>query len=283
MVNFDIDTTEITAAARFAAALTGQLDEITKRSLNSTTKKVHTQMRVELNRRIDRPTTWTRRGLLARYATDARLSVAIGFNYGGGMEDFGYSGSGVPAGRYMQVQAAGGTRQLKSTEKQLAGQISINPGAGFQLRPTGEGAGKLDAYGNVKGGTYIQILSRLRALREQGSTANAPTGGGSRGRTRAKRREIDYFLTSRAGRARSIAQRVGPGPKGGTGKGSGNPGRPQTVGYRRGYLIAFQITRPQRYKSRFPLRKLALADFNRRYADAFRSSTEAMIRRAKKL
>jgi len=279
MIRLDLDTSGISAAQRFAAGLTGQLDDITVRSLNTTTKATWGAMRAELDRRIDRPTPWTKRALLRRYAQAGNLSIAIGFNYGdGSMQDLGFSSKGVPAGRYMQLQAAGGTRGPKSTEKQLAGLISLEPG--YQLRPTGQGAGKLDSYGNVKAGTYVQLLSRLRALKDIGYNSNAPRDGGSRNRSGAKRREVDYFLTSRAGRARSVAQRVGPGPKGGTGKGSGNPGRPQTIGYRRGFILAFQITRPQRYRVRFPLQKLALADFNRRFADAFRTSTEAAIRRS---
>jgi hypothetical protein len=281
VIRFDINAKGIDAATRFLAEYSGKLPDITARSLNITTKTVGGNMLNELDRRIDRPTNWTRRGLLRRYASPQNLYTAIGFNYGdGSLSDTGFSpkGMGTPAGKYMQTQAAGGTRPLKGVERKLAGMLSL--GTPSQLRPTGEGITAPDSYGNVKRGAYNQMLSRLRANPDTGSTSNAPKGPGSRGRSGAKRRDTDLFMLGRGGRVRSIVQRVGQGPKGGTGKGSGNPGRPQTIGYKRGYVVAWQVTRPQRYRSRFPLQRLALADFNRLFPDAFRNSTEAAIRRA---
>ena len=71
-----------------------------------------------------------------------------------------------------------------------------------------------------------------------------------------------------------IAQRYGKGPKGGTGKGTGNPGRPQTVGYRRGIKPAFWITEQPRYPVQFPIRVIAERQFKAEVGGHFRQALE---------
>ena len=283
MLRISVDSLQVAAADRFLASYAGKLDDITVRTLNRTTKTVWANMRAELPRRIDRPTPWTTRGLLRRYASPTSLAVAIGFNYGdGAFSDTGFTskGIGTPAGRYMQTQAVGGVRSQKAVERRLAGQLSLS--GDRQIRPTGLGASRLDSYGNVRASTYFQLISRLRAARDIGTTSNAPRDGGSRNRSGAKRGDVDFFLRSRGGRARSIAERVGPRPAGNTGQGSGNPGRPATIRYRRGFQNAFMVTRPQRYRPRFPLRTMALAQFTQLYAANFHDSAEAAWRRSQR-
>jgi hypothetical protein len=213
-----------------------------------------------------------------KYASRRDPVAIVGFNYGdkyGPQGSFGPSNFqskkiGVPSGRYMDVLARGGIRSAKSTELALrrTGLIRSNQ----FITPGGYGIGKPNSFGNVTGGNYQLLLSRLRANRDIGTTSNAPIGAGSRGRTAAKRKEADLFIDRRKGGM--IAQRYGKGPKGGTGKGTGNPGRPQTVGYRRGFRPAFWITDQPHYQVRFPVRVIAEAQFKAEVGGHFRQALE---------
>lgn len=279
-VEFSIDDADIRAADRWLAATTGQLDFVTSRAIGATVKSIHGNLKRRLPSVIDRPTNWTRRGLLVRYPTRTNLSAAVGFNYGdrGSFEDVGRDSSmGVPSGRYMDVQARGGSRSAKSSEIALRrAYFSAFNAQGARpdefLVPGGYGIGKPDAAGNIPGGRYMLMLSRLRANRDIGVTSNAPIGPGSRGRTAAKRREVDLFIDRRKGAA--IMQRSGRGPKGGTGLGTGKPGRPQTTGYRRGIRAAFFLVRNPRYSVRFPVRQLAMDQFRRELGPNFTAALE---------
>jgi hypothetical protein len=279
-VQFSIDDSDIRAADRWLAATTGQLDFVSSRAISATVKSIHGTLRRQLPTAIDRPTAWTRRGLLVRYATRTNLTAAVGFNYGdGSFDDIGsMSGMGTPSGRYMEVQARGGSRRPKSSELALRRTYRAAPDE--FLVPGGYGIGKPDAAGNISGARYMLMLSRLGANRDIGTTSNAPAGPGSRGRTAAKRREVDLFIDRRKGAA--IMQRTGRGPKGGTGRGSGKPGRPQTSGYRRGIRPAFFIIRNPRYQVRFPVRELAMSQFRREIGPNFTAALEWAQRNPKR-
>ena len=257
MIQFEIDPAGLNAAHLWLATVTNQMDYVTSRALSAAVKKIHRDMRAQLPQYIDKPTRWTYRGFLVRYSTRTNLTAAVGFNYGDGTFT-DYTG-GVPAGRYMDVLAAGGPRRAKSTELKLR-RAAIMRSDQF-ITPSGQGIGRLNTYGNVPLGEYKRLLSRLGADLDIGYTSNAPRGEGSRGRTAAKRREVDLVVRRRRGQF-SIWQRTGRGPKGGTGIGSGRPGRPQTTGYRRGLIPAFWITEQPRYQVQFPFRALAQRQFN---------------------
>jgi hypothetical protein len=280
-ITFSIDDADIRAADRWLAATTGQLDFVTSRAIGATVKSIHGNLRRQLPSAIDRPTAWTRRGLLVRYPTRTNLTAAVGFNYGdGSFTDVGnISSMGTPAGRYMDVQARGGSRTAKASERALR-RAGLAASDEF-LTPANYGVGKLDTFGNVPAARYVQLLSRLRANRDIGTTSNAPIGPGSRGRTAAKRREVDVFVMRRNGQA-AIMQRTGKGPRGGTGFGSGKPGRPQTTGYRRGIRPAFFLVRNPRYQVRFPVRQLAMQQFRREIGPNFTAALEWAQRNPKR-
>jgi hypothetical protein len=271
-INISIDTSDLRKADLWLATITGNLDFVASRAITATAKSIHANLKRRLPSAITKPTSWTTRGLLVRYATRANPTAAVGFNYGGGsFDEVGrMSGMGVPSGRYMDVLARGGIRSAKSTELGLrrTGLIRSNQ----FITPGGYGIGKPNSFGNITGGNYQRLLSRLGANRDIGVTSNAPKGPGSRGRTAAKRREVDLFIDRRKGGM--IAQRYGKGPKGGTGIGSGNPGRPQTVGYRRGIKPAFWITEQPHYQVRFPVRVIAEQQFKAEVGGHFRQALE---------
>jgi hypothetical protein len=271
-INISLDTRDIRKADLWLASMTGQLDFVASRAISATAKSIHTNLKGRLPGAVNKPTSWTNRGLLVRYATRANPTAAVGFNYGdGSFADAGrMSGMGTPAGKYMDVLARGGARSAKSTELSLrrAGLMR----SGQFITPAGYGIGKPNAAGNISGGNYQRLLSRLRANRDIGTTSNAPMGAGSRGRTAAKRKEIDLFIDRRKGGA--IMQRMGKGPKGGTGKGTNQRGRPQTTGYRRGIKAAFWIVNSPRYRIQFPVRQIAEAQFKAEIGGHFRQALE---------
>jgi hypothetical protein len=271
-INISIDTSDLRKADAWLATITGQMPFVASRAISSTARSIHTNLKSQLPNAVNKPTNWTTRGLMVRYSTRANPSAVVGFNYGDG--SFSPTGGrdssmGVPSGRYMDVLARGGTRSAKASE--LAIRRKFPEYYKKFLAPAGYGIGKPNSFGNVSGGNYQRLLSQLGANRDQGVTSNAPKGGGSRGRTAAKQREISIFLDRRKGGA--IMQRTGRGPKGGTGFGSGRPGRPQTVGYRRGIKPAFWLVNQPNYKVQFPVRSIAERQFK---AEIARHFTEAL-------
>ncbi len=280
-IQISIDTSDLRKADLWLATIRGELDFVSSRAITATAKSIHANLKRRLaTGAVNKPTSWTTRGLLVRYATRANPVAVVGFNYGdGSFADMGrMSGMGVPSGRYMDVLARGGIRSAKSTELALrrTGVIRSNQ----FITPGGHGIGKTNSFGNITGGNYQRLLSRLGANRDQGVTSNAPSGPGSRGRTAAKRREVDLFVDRRKGGA--IMQRTGKGPKGGTGIGSGKPGRPQTVGYRRGIKPAFWITEQPRYPVQFPIRVIAERQFKAEVGGHFRQALEWALKNPKR-
>jgi hypothetical protein len=284
-IQVGIDTSDLRKADAWLATMSGQMDFVASRAVTATAKSIHANLKRRLPGAIASPTAWTNRGLLVRYATRANPTAMVGFNYG---DKFGPDGSfgpslqskrmSVPAGRYMDVQARGGTRQAKSSELALR-RVGLIRSDQF-ITPGGHGIGKTNAAGNVSRGNYQLMLSRFGANRDIGTTSNAPQGAGSRGRTAAKRRAVDLFIDRRKGGA--IMQRMGKGPKGGTGIGTGRPGRPQTVGYRRDIQPAFWITEQPHYQQRFPVRVIAEAQFKAEAGGHFRDALEWALKNPKR-
>jgi len=276
-VAFTVDTSEISRMAQGLARTMGQYEWITARAMTTAAKASREAIRREILPHVQGGATpWTQRGLIVKFASRDDLTAMAGFQYGEGKwtdSEFSRKGSGIPAGRYMGINARGGDRRPKGTELALrrAGAIRSDQ----FITPNAKGRGvRIDNRGNVSGGTYQQVLSRLRALPE-GSSQNAPRGRGadSRGRSAKGRAATDYFVLRRAGGRPSrwelgadpsaIVARAGRGPKGGTGKGSGQRGRPQTVGFKRGYRVAFNITDQPNYERRFPIESVAMREFRR--------------------
>jgi hypothetical protein len=293
-ITFTVDTSEISKMSKALAVMMGQHEWITARAMTTAAKASKERIRAEVFPMIKGgPTAWTRRGLIASYASPKNLTSQVGFQYGDGRftdDAFTRKAGGVPSGRYMGINARGGDRRPKSTELAMrrAGLI----GSGQYLTPpssssTAAGGVKLNAQGNLSGGEYQRMLSRMRAL--AGGVGNAPQGAGSRGRSGKGRKEIDYFMLRGTGGRPSrwqlgaepmaVARRAGPGPKGGTGKGSGKPGRPQTVGYRRGFVRALFVIDQSNYERRFPIQSIAMREYQRVFNQAYEAGVKAELMR----
>ena len=276
------DAREISRLSSWCATLTGKQDKISAIAATAGVKAARDRLARDVLPRIQGgPTAWTRRGLRYWRADRTRqadrrgpgaglMVAAVGWNYGDNdPTDMGFSPGfskmGVPSGRYMQLLAAGGTRDPKSTEVKLYRSGLLRRGE-FITPQTGWD--KIDQQGNVKGSEYKRILSRLKVDVDPGSQ-QATTGQGSRRRTARKRSSLDYFpMRDSSGRIKFIAQRVGDKPSGKGGKGS--PGRPLTVGYRRGFFPVLHILRQApRYQPRINIQQIAWAAYKEAFGPAF--------------
>lgn len=127
---------------------------------------------------IDRPTPFTLRsiGRWPGYVKPTTLNQWIGFK----------AVRGGAAGHYLEPIVFGGSRRQKRSEERLN-----NAGIPERyLMPTGRYPAKLNTYGNISSGTYIQVLSQLKALSSLGFTGNASNSR----RSKAKRSARPFFI-----------------------------------------------------------------------------------------
>jgi len=243
---------ELPKAIRWTDHLTKRLGWAIADSMTQAAKESRAYLREVTPRYVDKPTTWTLNSTFVTFANQRRLQVEVGFKYFGG---------GVPAGRYMEVLARGGTRVAKSSERQLQAAGILR--SGQYIVPTGVTPLKLNAYGNLTGGNYQQVLSRLGAMTVQGSTQNVNKASG---RSNSKRSTRDYFAANISGHY-GIMARVGRRPKGNP----GGRGRPVTSNLPRGYHTVFYVTRQPRYEARFPIETILNSYYQARFGPIFRS------------
>lgn len=116
----------------------------------------------ELNEKLDRPNPLTQRASRFRPATKDRTEYDVF------IQD--EAGKGTPPSKYLKALVTGGYRANKRSERMLRSKGILPPG--WQLEPGADMP--TDKYGNLQGGgaRYVQILSALRAFRENGYQAN---------------------------------------------------------------------------------------------------------------
>ena len=163
---------QITGQAELIKTLTKLNSEIMPdviaESVTRMAHKVRTEIRTEMVRVFDRPTTYTLRSMYVKPAKKnmSRIYAETGF--------IDYAGKGNPAAKYIRPEVEGGKRQLKGFELRLKA-AGILP-SGYYTAP-GNGA-KLNQYGNISQGTIQQILSYCKAQRD--NHQNTKTGTGRR-------------------------------------------------------------------------------------------------------
>lgn len=274
MLNLDIDLKQLSKLERFTLAFRGRLPNVTAYAMNDAGKAAKAAVAGQIHPMIKGgPTPWTKRGLIHTFAKPANLQTWVGYHYGAGsMRESGFNpkGMGTPAGRYMGLNSTGGDRRPKSSELQLR-RSGVIRGNEF-ITPASKGPLRFTAQGNVSAAQHQQMISRLRGFSAQGSDQNSGA---------SKRGKVDYFINRELGAQDGfIARRVGRRPKGGTGKGSGKPGRPATVLYPRGFRPAWFIVDQPNYERRFPIRPTIEASFNRAFPPALRARVDYEMRRA---
>ena len=202
---------------------------------------------------LDKPTPWTMNSTFVKPARSNRLSVAFGFK--------DYANSGTPAAKYLQPQVGGGNRSAKGAEKKLRLAQVIAPNQ--FIAPTGVTPLKLNSYGNISGSTFVQVLSRLKALEGSGFTANVAKSKRSQG----KRAQRDYFAGTPGDIPFGIQARLGRRP---TKWKQGGPGRPPTSYLPRGFHTVFNVLNSApKYKPIFPADVILAKTFENTFAKKF--------------
>lgn len=118
------------------------------------------QLKLEMQRTLDRPTPFTLNALRLWPASADKLEARVGFRDDGT--------GGMNANNYLLPNVEGGPRVAKRVEAALRA-INALPAGWFAV--PGQGAA-LDSYGNMSRGQIIQILSQLRITMTAGHTRN---------------------------------------------------------------------------------------------------------------
>ena len=241
-IQFTVDTKDLDRLAQRLSTVRNLFPQHLSQAMTYAAYDAQKKLKAETPNFIDAPTRWTVNSTFVRKATPADMSVSLGFK--------DQAVKGTPAAQYLQGIVAGGGREQKPSERQLARSSALF-GSRF-LVPTGNPPLPFNTpYGNIPASKYTQMLSRIKALGEQGYTANA---SGSQ-RSKGKRRQTDFFVGFRGGRPVSIRARVGA-----TGSRGGQP---------RGYVNVFNITKQPTYKAQFPVRSILETEFSQRFPAIF--------------
>lgn len=171
-----------------------QLPFAMARALTKTAQDVQAAERQEMKDVLHNPTPYTLRALYLKRATKQSLRAEVWLK-----DDYGTKA------HYLMPLIRGGARPLKRFEAMLraigymrADERAV-PAAGAQM----------DAYGNMNRGQLTKILSQLRAHTLSGYDANATNSK----RSRAKRAQVEYFVSGGPGTKRTTpgSRRHGPG------------------------------------------------------------------------
>lgn len=184
-----VDASPLLVAADALSALRGKdLTTTTAIALTKTAKIAREHLKSKaIPKFIDNPTRFTRNGTFYTPAKPYKLESYVGF------KDL-QTGSGTPSGRYLLPLIYGSFgREQKPAEWLLkrAGVISQNE----YIIPTGATPLSFNAYGNVTGGKYVQMLSQLKSLRQIGSTQNVTNSS----RARRGSNALTYFVATIGG------------------------------------------------------------------------------------
>lgn len=193
MIEIKIDGKEL---AQFGKTLEGfnakDLPYATSVAANKTADRALKKLQRDLPQQLDRPTPFALRSLFVRKATKAKPEATIEWRSFGG-RSFG-------AGRPLAVQADGGVRGKKGFEQALQG-VGMMPRGWFAV--PSDNALK-DAYGNVPGRLYTQILSYLRA--DRSGTQNRPVNANTKRKRTRQAKRISKFFAVHSGRVIGSSQ-----------------------------------------------------------------------------
>jgi len=132
-----------------------QLDYITSKAINTTTKKVKEAEQAEIKRQFKNPTPYTVRGVFARFSSKRRLFSKIWLAQG--------KGKGKGPGEYLRPEIGGGEREQKEIAAYFEELGLIPPG--YYMVPA-KGV-RLNKFGNVTKG-----MMRKWAMLSKASDSN---------------------------------------------------------------------------------------------------------------
>lgn len=220
-------TIKLEGMDRLEAKLRGiekQVQFATALALTRTAKLVQAEVAEEMKRKFDRPTRITLKSIWVKPATKQALWAMVYLKDKPLGRGFDGAHNAMSMKDIIGHQFSGGNRnatnfeRLMRTQKFLASDEFFVPGAGARL----------NAYGNVASGQYVQILSQLRITRSGSDSASTNSkrskrnvqragemfwsfgaDGQSRGRPLIdKETGIAYGFAGRAGRANHLPKGV---------------------------------------------------------------------------
>jgi len=233
---------------RFQSLEKRQMPYATMLAINETLNHVRDDIRGEMERVFDRPTKFTIKGVLVKYATKRNL---YGETF---LRDQAYKGT--PPVKYLRPGVKGGERNVKRFEEALIRNGIME--RGWYAMP-GKGV-RLNRYGNMSRGLFVKILSDIRALE------GVPR---LRGKIASKRLLNKYF-----------AIKPLDYPSGRSGKNL-KPGVYKRMAKGVKPVLIFTKKKPQ-YKKRLEYHKVAKATIRKRYAPAFRKGMKRAMATARR-
>jgi hypothetical protein len=189
--NFDIRTNVDQFKRGLNRAQRDQLPFATFLAVNATAEAAVRHNQRAMGRFIDRPKPFTVRGIYARKGRYRRGNRAGGLAQATAEASLmwrEFAGKGIAAKKYLRPIVFGGARGHKRHEVALQRRGYLSPGSYLAPAP----GQRLNAYGNLPGSRYVQILSALGAFEENGYVANRTARSAARG-TRKK----NYFYAKR--------------------------------------------------------------------------------------
>lgn len=189
-----VGTNVADVARSIDAKVIRQLPFIRSLALNRTAKIVKEGVIQVMRQRFDRPTSYTLNSLriIAADRKQAQQEAKVYFK-----DD---AGKGTPASKYLTPGFYGGVRRHKRFEKALIAK-GLMKSDQYALPASGA---QMDAFGNMKRGQIVQILSALKAFGEQGYMANRT---GSK-RSAKKGARAAYFVGDPVGMGEGIWKRT---------------------------------------------------------------------------
>ena len=164
-------------------------------AVNDTAEAAVKHNQRQMKRHIDRPKPFTLRGIYPRKGRYRRGGRSAGLRQATADASLmwrDFAGKGVAAKKYLRPIVFGEPRGMKRHEVALKRRGYLSSGA-FLAPAPGQ---RLNAYGNLPGSRYVQILSALGAFQENGYVANRTARSAARGQ-----RKKNYFYAKK-GRSR---------------------------------------------------------------------------------
>lgn len=216
-------------------------------ALNAVAKTARATASIETKFAFDRPTPFTQRAPLVKFAKKNNLTAEVFLRND--------AAKGTPPVKYLAPGVRGGGRGHKRFEKAL---IAAGIMGSDEYAVPGKSA-KLNAYGNLSQGQIVAILTQLRAARDDAGIGLGNKQGGKKGKKR-----IGYFYSRGPDGAsqtlpRGIYARVSQ--------------------YRVSLVLLFVSS--VNYEKRYDFAPIIRKVFDRDYRNEFRKALAAAIRTAK--
>lgn len=193
-MTYNVDTNAKAVARQLERVAGSQIPFAQSLIANRLAQKVKANELSVAKSRFDRPTPWTMNSLQLKPGNKHKPEARVWFRQ--------FAPKGTAPDKYLQPEVFGGERSPKRMEKAMQAMGYLKPG---QFLVPAQGA-KLDAYGNMKRGQVVQILSAFRAFSGVGFNANA--SGSTRSQRKQSKSGANQYFFGEVGGELGIWQRV---------------------------------------------------------------------------